>query len=183
VARKLVCIGVLIFLASLARAAPGIASIVAFPGGPGATVTRTEIYGIDQEPTGFTVNIAYDRLNTARNITLSVNHPGPSTAPSFDLELVVTAEFYKERGGGFYRRDWEDILHSFAHSRGDTSLTLTTTWTEVMDDSNHYSLVKSFSLSLSHGDPSPTPTPLPGAVWLLGTGLLGLGCLRPRRRK
>jgi hypothetical protein len=30
---------------------------------------------------------------------------------------------------------------------------------------------------------SPVPTPIPGAVWLLGTGLLGLACVRRRRRK
>jgi hypothetical protein len=37
------------------------------------------------------------------------------------------------------------------------------------------------SYSLTYPDPA-TPTPIPGAVWLLGTGLLGLACVGRRRR-
>ena len=52
---------------------------------------------------------------------------------------------------------------------------------EVLGDNTHDGTFSNFLVTYAGADPSPVP--IPGAVWLLGSGLFGLACLRPRLRR
>ena len=47
---------------------------------------------------------------------------------------------------------------------------------------NHFNAGYMTSFVLEYNDPNAAHAPIPGAVWLLGSGLLGLAFLRPRRK-
>jgi hypothetical protein len=175
--------GALLTLASLAQVSPGIASIYAVPGSSEIIMTWTETLGFDQGNTKFTVNFAYDIFNTVGDLRLSVNLPEFSAVSSIDFELITTAEYSTEKEGALYLKHWKEILYGFGHNRNNTSFILMAILTEALGGSNYYVFMTSFSFFMSHADPLPSPVPLPGAVWLLGTGLLGLACVGRRRKK
>ncbi len=182
-ARKLLCLGALITLASLAQVAPGNASMYAFPGLSEPLGTWTEMPAIDHDHTKFSVNLVYDTFNTVGNIRISLNFSSLPIVSSINLELITTADYNSEREGGRYRRNWGEILSGFDHNRDNTSFIFTATLTEVLGDGDHFGFITCFSFSMSQADPLATPVPLPGTLWLLGTGLLGLAGLRPHLRK
>ncbi len=63
----------------------------------------------------------------------------------------------------------------------NTPFTFTAILHETYGDHTHYGYFDNFSIT--YPTAAAAPTPIPGAVWLLGSGLLGLACLRPRLRK
>jgi hypothetical protein len=137
-----------------------------------------------------TYKITYDSLlsdgiegpgDTTRFV---VNIPGLSLSSS-DFVLIATANYNKLPSAQHWINHWETV-YGYGHndSDNDTYFTLTGTLMETTGDSNHYGYIVDFKLDYNpSSDPITSQTPIPGAVWLLGSGLLGLACLRPRRRQ
>ena len=69
---------------------------------------------------------------------------------------------------------------SGTNSLDGTPFTFSAIMNEVLGDNTHDGTFTDFKV-LYGADSSPVP--IPGAMWLLGSGLFGLACLRPRRRK
>jgi hypothetical protein len=179
VARKLLCLGALITLVSLAQVAPGRASMYAFSGGNGTIGIWTKVQGTDQDHTRITINIVYDTFTTGGKIRFSVNLADFTIGSLSDFELISTTKYSMATEGGLVRASWEEILYGTGHGRGNASFSFTANLTEIVEDGNHYGFMTSFSFSSSYADPLPSSVPLPGAVWFLGSGLAGLACLRP----
>jgi hypothetical protein len=183
VARKLLCMGALITLASLAQVTPAIACIYVFPGGSATIESWTEIIGADQDSAKFTVNIVFGTANAAGNLSFSINLSGLPVVSFLDLELNATAECRTAKAGGLFSENGGELFYGFALNRENISFGFTADLTKAEGDGNQYVFITNFSLSLSYADPSTSPVPLPGAVWLLGAGLMGLGCVGWRRQK
>lgn len=69
-------------------------------------------------------------------------------------------------------------LEGSGHNSDGTPFTFAATLKEVYGDHAHYGYLENFQLIY----PSSS-VPVPGAIWLLGTGLVGLACLGWRRKK
>jgi hypothetical protein len=181
-AKKILCIGVIIALASLAQAAPGSASLYAFPGKDATVGAWTAMHGAVPYQVTIALKLEYD-FKSPGKLSLTLNLPGIPGLSPLELELFNPGNGSQARPGGIYRQKWREILYDLHHDFDNTILTLTATWTEILRDNNQFGFITDFSFSVSHDNPPAAPVPLPGAVWLLGTGLLGLGCLERRRRK
>jgi hypothetical protein len=181
-ARKLLCLGALITLAFLAQAAPGSASNYVFSGANGTIGVWTKVQGIGQEHTRITVNLVYNTIVSGENIQFSVNLADFTIGSLSGFELTSTTKYSVAKEGELLWASWEENLYVTGRDRGNTSFSFTASLTEVAEDGNQYGFMTNFSFSLSQADPLPSSVPLPGAVWLLGSGLAGLAYLRPGLR-
>jgi hypothetical protein len=181
VARKLLGIGALLSLASLAQVAPALASSSAFPGGLASLEAWPEVHGADRSPPGFTVTLVYNNLQSPGNIQISLKLPGLAGLSAVEVELTFAVAYNPAKAGGMQPRHWQEILCDLGHNHNDMSFTLTADLNEVPGGRDDSVDVTGFTITLAYGDPEVASAPLPGAMWLLGTGLLGLGCLGRRR--
>jgi hypothetical protein len=139
-------------------------------GGPGETVSgslSTFVY-------------TYDDSVVQNEERFIVNIPDGPDIFSMDFELTVTATYRYTGSSGqlwyFQNGSIEGVGTNF-YSDG-TPFTVSGTLRENSGGGNtHYGYIENFKLTY----PAST-VPVPGAVWLLGTGLLGLFCLGRRRQ-
>jgi hypothetical protein len=125
--------------------------------------------------------MVYDNLRSPGNIQFSLKLPGLAGLANIEVELTAAVAFSPAKKGGRQRQYWQEILFNLGHNHSDVSFTLAADLNEVPGGRDDYVYVTGFTISLAYGDPEVASAPLPGAVWLLGTGLLGLGCLGRRR--
>jgi hypothetical protein len=118
--------------------------------------------------------------------------------PTIDANLIVittTATYAKDPDtglplyapdspGGDYHYTLQDstmYLTGYGQNSDGTWFSLEGIMIEVNTNTQHSGYFS--SLTLNYDVPPPSQTPIPGAVWLLGTGLLGLACVGRRRKK
>jgi hypothetical protein len=138
------------------------------------------------------VKNVYNALNAPSGDPLfTANLSNGTVINSYDAVITLTAKYLRDPGsiyplldkGGYY------MIYSEPHqpstvtmegsgSNGGTQFTLNATLVEMNTDHTHYGYISNFSVAY----PAAAHAPIPGAVWLLGTGLLGLGCVGWRRR-
>lgn len=82
---------------------------------------------------------------------------------------------------GFNLLDQTMTMQGAGTNSDGKAFTFTADLKEVFWNHDHSGYVENFELTYGSADPSAVP--IPGAVWLLGSGLLGLACLRPRLKK
>jgi hypothetical protein len=99
VARKLLGIGALLSLASLAQAAPALANSYAFPGGL-ASLETWEIHGVDRNPPGFSVTFVYNNFKSPGNIQFSLRLSGLAGLPAIEVELTAAVAYSPAKAGG-----------------------------------------------------------------------------------
>ena len=126
-----------------------------------------------------TYKITYDSLHIGiggvnNNIRFVVNTQDVKISSS-DLVLIATAEYSKEKESGGHWKCWWETIYGYGTDGNGNSFTFYGDLVETQADSVHYGYVTNFTLEYT-----ASPVPIPGAVWLLGTGLLGLFCLKRR---
>ena len=103
---------------------------------------------------------------------------------SQDAVITTTAVYKSEdynperpaSNGNYIIYDQLISLNGSGHDSLNKLFTFAATLKEVSTDHTHSGYIQDFTITY----PDPAPTPIPGAVWLLATGLLGLGFMRRR---
>jgi hypothetical protein len=149
------------------------------------------------EPDGIwvTVSTVYNVLDPNRPagtpLFFAQNYGGPDIA-SYDAVVTITAKYLMDLDTGYPRYNGQYTIYSEAGqyptmtmtgsgtNNGTTPFTFIATLTELGTDHTHFGYINDFTLTTYSAG---AEAPIPGAVWLLGSGLLGLGCLGRRRRK
>jgi hypothetical protein len=128
-----------------------------------------------------TVTIVYD---IGLDKFIAQNYGGPDISSS-DTVITTIATYRADPvtgrpllDNGFMLQGSKMSMKGAGTNSDDTPFTFTADLIETYPDHNHYGYADNFQLTY----PTATPTPIPGAVWLLGTGLLGLACVGRRRR-
>jgi len=107
---------------------------------------------------------------------------------SFDAVVTTTAVYKTDPYGSpglpllensYTIMDQVMSLNGSGKDQDGLSFTFAGTLNEVITNHTHSGYFENFTITY----PDAVPTPIPGAVWLLGTGLLGLGCVGRRRKK
>jgi hypothetical protein len=148
------------------------------------------------EPDGgwVTVSTVYNVLDPNRPagtpLFFAQNYGGPDIA-SYDAVVTITAKYIMDPATGYPQFNNGFTIYSEAGqyptmtmtgsgTNGTTPFTFTATLTELGTDHTHFGYFNDFTLTTYSAG---AEAPIPGAVWLLGSGLLGLGCVGRRRRK
>jgi len=123
-----------------------------------------------------TYKIVYDSGNLGFT---ALNYGGPAISSS--NTVITTISTYKAddtytpiNNNGYFLQGQTMTMSGTGTNSDGTPFTFTADLNEVYWDHNHSGYITNFDLVY--------PAPLPGAAWLLGSGLLGLGCLGWRRR-
>jgi hypothetical protein len=118
----------------------------------------------------------YDSIESPGTVKFSAHIPGMIDISSLDAKITMTQTF--KFSGSQWTWQSGDMAGSGTNESTGLSFTLSGILFQNDGDHTHNGGITSFTLNY----PAAAPTPIPGAVWLLGTGLLGLGCVGWRRR-
>lgn len=143
------------------------------PGGPGDTTTSaltTFVY-------------TYDDSVVPNEERFTVNIPNELSFVSKDLEFTITATYiYTGDSNHLWNFQNNNDVIATIEGGGTTfpdGIPFTISGRLWEDYGNHTHLGHFIDLQLTYG---ASVVPIPGAVWLLGTGLIGLFCLGRRRK-
>lgn len=146
----------------------------------------------DQVNETITYNITYTTpLNAGPVFSAAVLDSSGKPLTSNDFVVTTTATYLMDpvtqlpnnvnnNGYVLYGKNQDIFLTGTGTDLAGDQLTLNGVLYQTYGDHNHYGYATSLTLDVTPGDPSAVP--LPGAVWLLGSGLFGLACLRPYRK-
>jgi hypothetical protein len=138
------------------------------------------------------IKTTYNTLNDGSSGTplFTANLAGGTVITSYDTVITLTATYQKENPWDQYPSNSKEYLiyggdgqrPTFTMEGSGTSdgtpFTFSATLVERITDHTHDGYFSDFSVNYT----AAAQTPIPGAVWLLGTGLLGLVCVGRRRR-
>jgi hypothetical protein len=160
---------------------------------PSLTIDESKTVYMDQGDGWVIVKTVYNTLsqNVPSETPLFSAHLDDGTViNSSDTVITLIAKYQKDPGSIYPLYDRSSYMiysepgqpttltMEGSGSNGGTQFTLNATLVEMNTDHTHYGYISNFSVTY----PAASPTPIPGAVWLFGTGLLGLACVRRRLR-
>jgi hypothetical protein len=126
-----------------------------------------------------TFQTVYDTIESPGVIKFSVNIPGGPSISSTDATIIMTETFKIQEGAGGLTWTFQSGSIAGSGTSDGIPFTLSGILYETTGDHNHYGGINNFTLTY----PAAANAPIPGALWLLGTGLLGLACVGRRRRR
>jgi hypothetical protein len=127
--------------------------------------------------TDTTFTVVFD--STAATPNFSINIPGVPNIISNNTIFTYNAT-YANQGPGLYTITSGVLTGNGTHYDG-IDFQFTIVLQDILGDHKNTGYIKSFTLEYPSNGAAQTP--IPGAVWLLGTGLLGLACVGRRRRR
>jgi hypothetical protein len=133
---------------------------------------------VDQDANIVTFTTVYNTIESPGTVKFSVNIPDGPSFSSLDAVITITGTYQFYSADAWHFREGT-LTGTGTNSDNGVPFTLSADLIEVSGDHNHSGYFDNFQMVY---DPAATPTPIPGAVWLLGTGLLGLACVGRRRR-
>ena len=119
----------------------------------------------------------YDSIESPGTVKFSVHIPGVTDISSIDAKITMTQTFKFNTNGQW---TWQEGTIAGTGTDASTGLSFTLSGILYQNDGDHTHNGGITNFTLNY--PTAAPTPIPGAVWLLGTGLLGLACVGWRRR-
>lgn len=143
-------------------------------------ITYTTPQPTNDDPAGLPLFAAYNYYDSSGK--LITNKP----IISYNMVVTTTAVYQTDPfndglptlNGSYNIYDQLIYLDGSGKDNDGTFFTFAGTLKEVSTDHTHTGYFESFTITY----PDAVPTPIPGAVWLLGTGLLGLVCVGRRRK-
>lgn len=147
-------------------------------GSPVVVTTRDGGEGETTDGVFYNFVYTYDEPKVQYEKMFTATIPGGPSITSYDAELTITATYIFQDGG---HTPWS-FQHATMEGSGIDFISGEpfTLRADVYVDSGDHTLQGHFeNFELTY--PAST-VPIPGAVWLLGTGLLGLLCLGRRRK-
>ena len=150
---------------------------------------------------GLPIQIVYDTLPDGGSLPFTISFNSVDISASTLVTMTTMATYVASNGHPLYNEHYtladanQDGLGTMtmtASGQNDNDgmyFTLSGTLVETDRDGQHSGKFSDLALTYYSAtapitsDPGPSTVPLPGAVWLLGSGLFGLACLRPRLKK
>lgn len=131
----------------------------------------------------YSFTYTYDDIVTDGEVKFACNIPGGPSITSYDFEFTITATYITQGDGTWtFQNNLEGNYVATIEGSGTnidgTPFTISGILWEDYGDHTHSGHFIDFTLTYS-----PSPVPISGAVWLFGTGLLGLFCLGRRRKE
>jgi hypothetical protein len=145
----------------------------------GADVTVTSYYDTPASgPLGTPLFVANVYYNSSDGLKIT-----DKSIISTDMVFTTTATYRKDTNS-IYPIDYNSVdyadytLYGEGYYSDGTYFTLEASLYNLINGATHQGTMTGFSIIY----PDAVPAPIPGAVWLLNTGFLGLACVGRRRR-
>lgn len=130
-----------------------------------------------------TFTYTYDDTVTPGEVRFMANIADGPSITSYDAEFTITATYVSQGDGTWTFQnnltgEYVATIEGIGTNNGGAQFTISGILWEDFGNHNHLGHFIDFQLTYE-----PSAVPVPGALWLLGTGLLGLFCLGRRRRE
>jgi hypothetical protein len=145
---------------------------------PANLLNSAQAKSVDLGNNTFTFMTVYDSVESPGTIKFSAHITNGPDISSIDAKITMTETFKFQEGDGSLQWTFQYGTIAGSGTSNGIPFTLSGTLYENMGDHTHYGGITDFTLTY----PAAAHAPIPGAVWLLGTGLLGLAGVGRRRK-